>query len=300
MLLPLVWLYSLQRVLRFDDAMCMATYFSQNTVPIPSRCACQHFCALTMLCAWPLTSAKTRFLSCPDALVNISVLCTELRLECGGKTTAARFVHSITFYFIFKMGHKTTRTILIESRSWWGLEHLAFWDFSQSVTGDRWKCGWPVREGLHYRNADRRWTEVNHQCVRERQTLRANLWPVICVIIYVIILLMVDLSLCFYFQLLYNWTVCHNFFCTLIVCGKFWCGFFLCVRKIGSLSRSLSTPVQVAVVVCVLADCDVVRAFYQRQLRDFCASSNFKCRRIFLMFACVGKRTWVWHAFWRH
>ena len=76
--------------------------------------------------------------------------------------------------------------------SWGGFKQSVFWDSNQSVTGDRWKCGWPVREGLHYRNADRRWTEVNHQCVRERQTLRANLWPVICVIIYVIILLMVD------------------------------------------------------------------------------------------------------------
>ena len=50
----------------------------------------------------------------PEALVNTFVLCSDQRLEFGGKTIAARLVHGI----VKKMRHKTTEDyILIGPRS---------------------------------------------------------------------------------------------------------------------------------------------------------------------------------------
>ena len=76
-----------------------------------------HFCsAATVHFTWPLTSAKAWCPCSPDALLNISVFCTDLRLEVG------RLVRGIVKNWI--QNHQNC--ILIRPRSWWGLEQSVF------------------------------------------------------------------------------------------------------------------------------------------------------------------------------
>ena len=58
-----VQLQSLQRkiILRFDHALYMATHFSQNMVPLLSRCTGQNICLLRGAEAWILLGNDSRF-----------------------------------------------------------------------------------------------------------------------------------------------------------------------------------------------------------------------------------------------
>ena len=100
-------LQSLQSIMRFDCALHVATYFSQNIVPQQSGCTCRHLCLLH----WP------------EAWIQ--------------RKNNSRLVHGI----MKTMGHETTRTVVsVVPRSWWGSEQSVFCDFNQSMTGDWGKC----------------------------------------------------------------------------------------------------------------------------------------------------------------
>ena len=93
--------------MRFDRALYVAAYFSQSTVLQRSECTYLQICLLR----WPEAGIRWKNNSRPVRGII--------------KTTE----------------HETTRTaISIGSRSWWGLEQSVFWEFNQSMAGDRWKC----------------------------------------------------------------------------------------------------------------------------------------------------------------
>ena len=102
-----VQLWSPQSIMLFDHALYMATYSSQNMVPLRSGCTCQHPC----LSRWPEAWIQWVYKGRP---------------VCG---------------IIKTMGHKTTRTVIsIRPKSWWKFEQLVCWNFNQPMTADGWKC----------------------------------------------------------------------------------------------------------------------------------------------------------------
>ena len=150
--------------MRFDRALYMAAYFSQNTVPQQSTCTCKH---LWVFLRWPEAWIRWENSRRP--------VCSIIKAT-GQETTRTVFSfrprswqgleHSVfqdfswppellfqsdqgpdrgwnnwSFGILISLWQETTRTVIsIRPRSWQGLEQSVLWDVNRSMIGDHQNC----------------------------------------------------------------------------------------------------------------------------------------------------------------